>query len=91
MRVVLPAASLLAAMLLLAGCPGSVKGVDVGAGFDAMDTQSKESKEEEKWFNSYYGKSHCVWGVGNCEGDENAGGGSSWDGGSGAADSGMSH
>ena len=62
MRGAISGAALMAAMLMLTACPGHVKGVDVGAGFDALDTQSKESKDNEKWWGSYYGKCHNVWG-----------------------------
>lgn len=49
------------AFLLLAACAGSEKGTDVGVGFDTMDTESKESKDKEKWFDSYYGEERCTW------------------------------
>lgn len=50
-----------ALLLMLAACAGSEKGVDLGVGFDAMDTESKESKDKEKWFDSYYGEERCTW------------------------------
>jgi hypothetical protein len=53
--------TLMVALLLLAACAGSQKGVDRGAGFDALDTISKEEKEKEKWFDSFYGDSRCTW------------------------------
>jgi hypothetical protein len=85
-----------AVFLLLAACAGSEKGMDAGVGLDAMDTESKESKDNQKWFKSYYGKSRCVWGDG-CLGDDEddasgtgGGGGGMWSGGVGPSDSGSS-
>jgi hypothetical protein len=51
-------------LVMLCACAGLTKGSDVGIGFDAMDTTSKEQKENEAWFNSYYGASTCTptWG-----------------------------
>lgn len=67
MRGVLTAALLLAAMGMLTACPGYLKGNEAGVGISAMDTQSKESKENEKWFDSFYGKTKkcetTVWGT----------------------------
>ena len=35
---------------------------DKVSGIDRLDPTSSEQKEEEKWFNSYYGQDHCgVW------------------------------
>lgn len=84
-------ASLLA-MLAVAGCAGSEKGTDAGWGFDTFNTQSKEDKENEKWFDSFYGNNHChgQW-AGECTpGDAGAGTGSGWilDGQSGSDSSG---
>ncbi len=81
-------------LLALGGCMGSEKGIDAGWGFDALNTQSKEDKEEEQWFNSFYGKNHChgQW-AGECKpgSDEGGGGGGGmWTGGIGPSDGGSS-
>lgn len=70
-RVILSVALLFS----LSGCMGSEKGIDSGWGLDAFNTQSKESKEEEQWFNSFYGKNHChgQW-ASDCKPGEEAGG-----------------
>lgn len=78
-------------LLPLAACAGSEKGVDAGWGFDFFNTQSKEDKENEAWFKSFYGKNHChgQW-MGECKpgSDEGgAGGGGMWGGGVGPSDS----
>jgi len=89
MRGLVSASALFAAMVMLTACPGHVKGVDAGVGLEALNTQSKESKEEEKWWDSYYGRSKCnsLW-VTGC--DEEAagggGGGGMWTGGVGPSD-----
>ncbi len=64
--------ALLGAMaLLLAGCASlSEKSTSPFAlkpdGINALDTQTKDDKEEEAWFKSFYGSSHCgVW-EGSC-------------------------
>lgn len=46
-------------LMILAACAGSQKGVDAGIGFDIFNTQSKQDKEDEKFFKSFYGKNHC--------------------------------
>lgn len=46
-------------LVTLAACAGHQKGVDAGIGFDIFNTQSKQDKEDEKFFKSFYGKSHC--------------------------------
>jgi hypothetical protein len=79
----------LVALLMLAGCTGHVKGIDAGVGFDAFNTQSKESKENEKWFDSFYGRGKCnsLW-VTGCDEDapSGGGGGGMWTGGVGPSD-----
>ena len=45
--------------IILSGCAGYEKGVDSGLGIGAFNTQSKEDKEKEKWFNSFYGTNQC--------------------------------
>ena len=52
------------ALLSLTACAGYQKGVDAGVGIDALDTTTKEQKDRDKWFKSFYGKDHCVWGDG---------------------------
>ncbi|MFZ4541407.1 MAG: hypothetical protein ACOYNL_06305 [Rickettsiales bacterium] len=83
----------IAFLLGLSACAGYEKGKESGWGFDALDTISKEEKEEDKWFKSYYGKNHCYgqW-AGDCEDDDSAGGGGGgmWTGGVGPSDSGSS-
>lgn len=81
-------------LTILSGCAGSEKGTDAGWGFDALNTQSKEDKENEQWFNSFYGTKHCYgqW-AGDCKpaSDEGGlGGGGMWTGGVGPSDSGSS-
>ena len=83
------------ALLVLAGCAGAEKGSDVGIGFDALNTTSKDDKENDAWFNSFYGKNHChgQW-AGTCTAgasDEGGAGGGMWSGGVGPSDSGTSN
>jgi hypothetical protein len=76
-------------LFLLAACAGHQKGVDVGVGFDAFNTQSKEDKENEKWFDSFYGRSNChsLWST-YCDEEATGGGGGGgmWTGGIGPSD-----
>ncbi len=75
-------------LLALCGCAGHEKGADVGIGFDALNTQSKDDKENEKWFDSFYGTKKCEpspWST-YCNDDAGAAGGSIW--GDAASDSG---
>ena len=80
------------ALVALGGCMGHEK----GNGLDRLDTISKEDKEEDAWFKSFYGKNHCgVW-EGACKPGEDSdvgggGGGGMWGGGVGPSDSGASH
>ena len=48
MHRILPIIGILSVLGMLAGCAGHQKGVDTGIGFDALNTQSKEDKENEK-------------------------------------------
>ncbi len=59
-------------LVCLSACAGYQKGTDVGVGFDSLDTISKEEKEKQKWFDSFYGKTaSCettIWGTkGSCD------------------------
>lgn len=55
------------ALLALAGCKGvGLSQMDTEAaapppGLSHLDTESEESRENQKWFDGYYGKSHG-WG-----------------------------
>lgn len=86
---------LLAALpLILAACAGHEKGTDKGVGFFALDTESQASKDNQEWFDSYYGKCHNVWG-GSCDdknkdGSGGGGGGGFWGGPIGPSDA-VSH
>ena len=79
------------ALTTLSACMGSEKGTDAGWGFFALDTVSKEDKENEKWFKSFYGTNHChgQW-AGDCEDESSGGGGGGgmWGGGVGPSSTG---
>jgi hypothetical protein len=89
MRGLVTACAVGIALVMLSGCAGYEKGVDAGIGFDALNTQSKEDKENEKWFKSFYGKNHCYgnW-ASDCADEEHGGGGGGgmWTGGVGPTD-----
>jgi hypothetical protein len=86
----------LGALMVLCACSGYKTGSDVGIGFDAMNTQSKESKENDDWFSSFYGSKKCeptLWST-YCKDDAGAGGGGGggmWSGGVGPSDAGTSN
>ena len=52
---------------------------DKQPGIDQLDTITKEDKEEDAWFKSFYGSNHCgVW-AGYCApGTESSSGGTFW-------------
>jgi hypothetical protein len=64
MRGVVTVLVSVAMAVVLGSCAGSTTGKEAGIGFDAFNTQSKEDKENEDWFGSFYGKQRCVWGSG---------------------------
>lgn len=74
-------------LLSLSACMGTQTGAEAGWGLGALDTQSKEDKENDAWFKSFYGTNHChgQWG-GGCKQGEGSGG-SIW-GTSGSSDAG---
>lgn len=84
--------ALISSMLLVSACAGHATGADVGAGFDTLDTESKESKENEKWFNSFYGKCHGIFGCSEDAGTSAGGGtGGMWGGSVGPTDAVSGH
>jgi hypothetical protein len=82
-------------LLSVAACSGLEKGSEAGIGFDAMNTISKEEKENDAWFGSFYGKNHChgQW-ASDCKPESDVGGGGGggmWGGGVGPSDSVVGH
>lgn len=77
------------ALPLLTGCAG----YETGNGLSRLDTTTPEQQENDAWFKSFYGNSHCVWGS-NCGAGEasagGGGGGGAWTGGVGPTDGGGS-
>ncbi|MES2984001.1 MAG: hypothetical protein V4735_02305 [Pseudomonadota bacterium] len=77
-------AAAMALLLALTACAGFEKGSEAGLGLDAFTSSTKEEKENDKWFKSFYGKNHCygAW-ASDCSDDEGGGGGGGgmWGGG----------
>lgn len=72
-----------AVLLALTGCMG----YQTGKGLNALDTTSKEDKEDAAWFKSFYGKDHCGITEGWCDPANKTGvGPSPWGGEDGGGD-----
>ena len=77
MRRAVAIACAFSCLLMLNGCMG----YQTGKGLNALDTVSKEEKEEDAWFKSFYGKDHCGVTVGWCDPAAGSGvGASPWGG-----------
>jgi hypothetical protein len=76
----------LAALAMLAGCPGYGKGQGIGSmnsdgdkpppGISHLNTYGEDDVKEEKWWSGFYGDDHSVKGdcsfYGNCQSKESA-------------------